>query len=947
MKKLLKHPWIIISAVTAITVFFALQLKSIEIQNTMRLFMPQKGDSYIRLHKTEDQFGSMILLGISLETTQEESVITPENISIIQKITEECEKLDLIEDVDSLTNVDFIYGREGSLNTGDLLGGDDYTGSANDMNLIRQKIIDWQDMYHNVILSDDGKITQIMLTVNPASSSTQQVELLKEIRAIVEEASKGSDLTVRLYGDPVQSDEMRRMMMQDLLCLIPLVILVVIVTLYISFHSLAGTFLPLLTVLISTIWSVGLMALLKVTFTLIASVIPVALIACGSAYGIHIISHYYEALSLSKDEMTKEKHLDVIMSALKNVSAAVLLAGITTIAGFVSLVTSPLVPLQSFAAFTALGVGFALLLSVTLIPAILYLTPLNKIGNAKKASSKFALKVKNKVKNKLEKHGLISKDEGQDTPYNIYKFFAGTPCRITLLILAILIVSAVGIKKLVIDTAMINYFPENSRFRKDVDFVDENLTGTNSLFFLVTGQENGDLTKPEILKSVEGLQQYLEKKNPEIGKIVSFTTFIKRINQVMHVPALKADTETFSDSDDAFFDSLDFGDESGSFESFASDDSFDSFASDEDFEDAGFSSFAESSDIENFENSAEGHSAAAFVDPNIAFAEKLNEKMSVAEFFQLLQKAYVAAGGRRASVENIVKEMEKSFNFNGIDYYEIPYNVEKYPVASREELSDLVSQYLLLYSGTLDKFADNQLSPKQIRIQVQIKDQSTLVTGKIIEDAKQYAAKYFPKGYTIEATGNAEMQYTMAHMVVTSQMTSIAFSILMVFVILSISFKSPWAGIIGALPLIFTIMLNFMVMGFANIHLDLITSIIASVAIGIGIDYTIHFLETYKAERALSSRLNEVTKNTFRISGQGIITNALAVGLGFAVLLLSKFIILRCVGILVAIVMFTSSSLALTVIPGILNTLKPKFMNPKVKPEQKTEQTDGQPADRT
>ena len=295
MKKLLKHPWIIISAVTAITVFFALQLKSIEIQNTMRLFMPQKGDSYIRLHKTEDQFGSMILLGISLETTQEESVITPENISIIQKITEECEKLDLIEDVDSLTNVDFIYGREGSLNTGDLLGGDDYTGSANDMNLIRQKIIDWQDMYHNVILSDDGKITQIMLTVNPASSSTQQVELLKEIRAIVEEASKGSDLTVRLYGDPVQSDEMRRMMMQDLLCLIPLVILVVIVTLYISFHSLAGTFLPLLTVLISTIWSVGLMALLKVTFTLIASVIPVALIACGSAYGIHIISHYYEA----------------------------------------------------------------------------------------------------------------------------------------------------------------------------------------------------------------------------------------------------------------------------------------------------------------------------------------------------------------------------------------------------------------------------------------------------------------------------------------------------------------------------------------------------------------------------------------------------------------------------------------------------------------------------
>ena len=187
----------------------------------------------------------------------------------------------------------------------------------------------------------------------------------------------------------------------------------------------------------------------------------------------------------------------------------------------------------------------------------------------------------------------------------------------------------------------------------------------------------------------------------------------------------------------------------------------------------------------------------------------------------------------------------------------------------------------------------------------------------------------FRSGYTIEATGNAEMQTTMSRMVVNSQMTSIGFSILMVIIILSVSFGSPVAGIIGALPLIFTIMLNFMVMGFANIHLDLITSIIASVAIGIGIDYTIHFMETYRAERAKTDNLEEVTMNTFRISGQGIMTNALAVGLGFAVLVLSNFIILRYVGILVAIVMFSSSGLALTIIPGLLNVLNPKFMHPK------------------
>lgn len=920
MRKILRHPWIVVLLVTAITAFFTIQLKGIEIQNTIRLFMPQKGASYTRLHQTEDQFGSMILLGISFETTQENSVITPKNISIIQKITEECELLDLVEDVDSITNVDFIYGLDGSLNTGNLLGGDDYTGSAKDISSIKEKIIDWQDMYQNVILSDDGKITQLMLTINPEATSGQQVELLKKIHKIVDEAVKDSDLTIRFYGDPVQSYEMRSMMMKDLMCLIPLVILVVIVTLYCSFHSIAGTFMPLLTVLISTIWSVGLMAIFHVTFTLIASVIPVALIACGSAYGIHIISHYYEALALVKGEMTKEKHLDVIISALKNVKAAIILAGLTTIAGFVSLVTSPLVPLQSFAAFTALGVGFALLLSIFLIPALLYLTPIKKVGMTFKSSSALTAKFKTKIKSKLERRGFrLRKNEDEDPSYTIYKLLAGSPARITVFILLLSLASIVGIRKMVIDTAMINYFPKEAQFRKDVDFVDEKLTGTNSLFLLVTGQEKGDMTKPEILKSVEGLQSYLQKNNPEIGKIVSFTTFIKRMNQVMHVPVISSAEKA---ADDSFDDSMDdFGGdfESDDWASFEEDDGFDSFDS------------FESEDISAESDDTSSSADTDFVDPNIEHSKQLAQGMTTADFFAMLQSAFVAAGGRNASVEQVVKELEKSFNYNGTDYYEIPYDVEKYPVSSREELADLVSQYLLLYSGSLDKFADEQLSPKQIRIQVQIRGQSTVLTGKIIEDAKHYAAKYFPEGYTIEATGNAEMQYTMAHMVVTSQMTSIAFSIFMVFIILMISFKSPWAGIIGALPLIFTIMLNFMVMGFVDIHLDLITSIIASVAIGIGIDYTIHFMEAYKAERAVSDDLAEVTKNAFKISGQGIITNALAVGLGFAVLLFSNFVILRYMGVLVAIVMFSSSTLALTIIPGFLNAFKPKFMEPQPK----------------
>ena len=117
-----------------------------------------------------------------------------------------------------------------------------------------------------------------------------------------------------------------------------------------------------------------------------------------------------------------------------------------------------------------------------------------------------------------------------------------------------------------------------------------------------------------------------------------------------------------------------------------------------------------------------------------------------------------------------------------------------------------------------------------------------------------------------------------------------------------------------------------MVMGFMGIKLDLFTSIIASVAVGVGIDYTIHFMETYRAERQKSDDLREVTIETFHKTGAGIVTNAVAVGFGFLVLCLSYFVILRYIGLLVAVVMFTSSTMAMTIIPGILNLTDPKFM---------------------
>lgn len=931
-KRFFKHPPVIIVLCVVITGVLGFFIKDLTIDNSIRQFLPQKDASYTRLSETEEQFGSMMVIGVSLEA-KDGTILTPEYIDVIREITDKSLELSEVSDVDSLTHIDFVCESDGSISASQLIP-DTYTGSTEDIEQIQNRLNEWDAMYNRVIMNDNMTGTQLQVTLASydkehekelaeklgkkkiRSEAEMQEGVLDDVTAIVNEATKGHNLDVKIYGNPVVMQNSRKFMLADLTRLIPLVIVVVLLSLYFSFKTMDGTLLPLITVVMSTSWTMGLMSIFHVTFTLVSSVIPVALIAVGSAYGIHVLTHYYVALDMTEGELDKEKYRNAVFSGLKEVMRAVLLAGITTVIGFISLISSPIAPLHSFAVFTAIGVTISLILAITLIPAILLLKDYKKVQERHNKKHNLSERLAKKLENVRRLRGGKTADEAQgDTLYQIYHFFCGSKPRLYLSLIVMVGISIIGLKMLHIDTALVNYFPKDCDMRQDMDYIDRQFAGTNSLYLNVKGPDKGSLTNPEILKAVDDLQGYMESEFSDVGKIVSFTDFIKRINQVWHVPTTDSIepaegtelTDDFSAMDD-FDDLSDF-------------DSFDDFSDFSEFDDFGTET-ATTEDNTDFDYST-------WTDPNTAYAQALEQNITVEDAITMLNKAYIAAGGKTAKVEDIVDELQKQVNYNGSAYYEIPYDTEKYPVASREELAGVVQGYLTLLSGSLDRFVDDDMNPQIMRITVQLRNHSTQTTGDIIAAAQKFAEEHFPAGYTLEATGTAEMEYTMTKMIVSSQLTSLLISLLCVFVIIAFSFKSGWAGLLGAVPLALAIILNYMVMGFAGINLDLVTSIIASVAVGVGIDYTIHFLSTYKEERTKSDDLEEVTRMTFRKSGHGIVTNAVAVGFGFLVLCFSKFVVLRYIGILVAIVMFTSSFLAMTVIPGFLNMYAPKFISKK------------------
>lgn len=143
---------------------------------------------------------------------------------------------------------------------------------------------------------------------------------------------------------------------------------------------------------------------------------------------------------------------------------------------------------------------------------------------------------------------------------------------------------------------------------------------------------------------------------------------------------------------------------------------------------------------------------------------------------------------------------------------------------------------------------------------VQMKTMNTLPVRRISGIIKDYADNNFPEGYDVSIAGYADMENAMTTLITGSQISSLIISLILVFIIVALSFKSFSAGILGIIPLSFAIMINFAVMGFTGIRLDMVTAMIASIAVGIGIDYTIHFISAYRNERALSEDLNTVTE---------------------------------------------------------------------------------------
>jgi len=209
-------------------------------------------------------------------------------------------------------------------------------------------------------------------------------------------------------------------------------------------------------------------------------------------------------------------------------------------------------------------------------------------------------------------------------------------------------------------------------------------------------------------------------------------------------------------------------------------------------------------------------------------------------------------------------------------------------------------------------------------------------------DAKKDFLKYMrtfiednsTEEYQIEITGMPFVDITMDQSLINSQLGSISIAIIFVIIIIGIFLRSILSGIYASIPIIAAIIILFGVMGLAGISLNIATVLVASIALGIGIDYSIHIISHFNDAYQSTKNLQSAIEDTIVISGKAIIINVISVSAGFLVLIFSEMVPLQYFGKLIALSMLSSSLGALTLLPVILILVHKKDKNNRINLKQ-------------
>ncbi len=352
--------WVVFLTVVGLTAISAFYASRVVQDDDMLAFLPQGNRDVAAFNDVSQRFGSMDVALVGIET---DDVFSEDFLTRLKHVTKRLNETEGIQYALSITSVeDFSPDPQAGGVTTDYLVREIPTNEAAAAAL-REKVMSRDHAVGNLI-SADGRAVMIYCFAVPGSQPRATASRVRD--AVVadfpnEQKYWGGAPFVSTYIYDVTQTDLRR--------LAPWACAAIALIVLMSFRDLVGTGLALLSTIMGIVIPLGIMGALGVHTNIVLGSMPVILFALGSAYGVHLLSRFY-ALLPGRDRLV------ALRQALEDVGPSVLGSGITTVFGTLSFIMMDIKPMRTFGIFTSIGLTIALALAMTFIPAVLVLIPL-------------------------------------------------------------------------------------------------------------------------------------------------------------------------------------------------------------------------------------------------------------------------------------------------------------------------------------------------------------------------------------------------------------------------------------------------------------------------------------------------------------------------------------------------------------------------------------------
>ena len=488
------------------TLFMGSGIRFLVMDDDMMKMLPKELESKVTWDAIQNEFGSTEIIFIAFGR-QGESAYQEKTLADLWTLTEQLNILSTVDDISNISNATRIDQVDGFLEIDDLQIRK--VLSSSEIDDIKVYLNKNQDLKKQLV----SKGEEYLLTIIQPFDQVGLDQFRNDIVSVADSILSNYD--VHYGGTAYVTGSVPQLIRDDVQSLIKMGMIIMLVILLFNLRSIHAVLMVMMVILSSLIAMMGFMGwAYKITgsdrflFALLNTSMPIILLTIANSDGVHVVTKFFREFRKLRDVNT------AIESSMDALLLPIFLTSITTIAAFLTMVSSPLEPLIGYGVSISVGIAWAWLMSSLMLPAVISTKKWDPNSKAIAQASIF------------EK--LVGKIANIVTRYPKYVFSSG---------LILVLAGLMGLYKITIDVNVASFFKPGTEIRDSMDFIDEKMSGTMDLRVRL----DADIKDPIVLQKMDSLQSYIEE-NDQVKVTYSIANVVKQMHRTVMDDSLEYET---------------------------------------------------------------------------------------------------------------------------------------------------------------------------------------------------------------------------------------------------------------------------------------------------------------------------------------------------------------------------------------------------------------------